>query len=103
MKTKDGQNLLNTSRMIADKYGEHGSEKRTEFNAKSLAWYYGELLRDRRKALHITQKALAQKIGKKQSYIAKIEKDETDLQLSSFIQIAKTLGYRMLLAEDISY
>ena len=61
-------------------------------NEKAMAWYYGDLLRDRRKELKLTQKQLAQKIGKEQSYIARVEKGEVDMQLSSFFRIARALG-----------
>lgn len=47
---------------------------------------------DRRKELKLTQKELAGRIGKERAYIAKIEKGETDMQLSSFIRIASALG-----------
>ncbi|GLL54595.1 hypothetical protein KUBF_22570 [Bacteroides finegoldii] len=60
-----------------------------------MAWYYGDILRDRRKAFKLTQKQLAQKIGKEQSYIARIEKGEVDIQLSSFIRIARALGIEL--------
>ena len=36
--------------------------------------------------------AAAQKIGKEQSYIARVEKGEADIQLSSFFRIARALG-----------
>ena len=48
--------------MLAREVGETGSPERAEFNAKALAWYYGEVLRDRRKALGITQKELAERV-----------------------------------------
>ncbi len=102
MKTKDGKELHNTSKILADKYGAHGSDSRDEFTSKSMAWYYGEILKERRKKLHVTQKDLALKIGKEQSYIAKIEKGETDMQLSSFIRIADALGLKMFLADNIA-
>ena len=78
--------------MLAREVGETGSPERAEFNAKALAWYYGEVLRDRRKALGITQKELAERIGRERSYISRLEKGETDLQLSTFIRIAAALG-----------
>ena len=56
--------------MLAREVGEAGSTERAEFNAKALAWYYGEVLRDRRKALGITQKELAERVGRDRSYIA---------------------------------
>ncbi len=83
--------------MLAREVGEAGSTERAEFNAKALAWYYGEVLRDRRKALGITQKELAERIGRERSYISRLEKGETDLQLSSFIRIAAALGIMLRL------
>lgn len=84
--------LKTTNQLLDQKYGEHGTATREEFNEKTMAWYYGEILRDRRKSLKLTQKQLAQKIGKEQSYIARVEKGETDIQLSSFFRIARALG-----------
>lgn len=84
--------LKTTNQLLDQKYGEHGTAIREEFNEKTMAWYYGEILRDRRKSLKLTQKQLAQKIGKEQSYIARVEKGETDIQLSSFFRIARALG-----------
>lgn len=86
------KNLYDTSKMLADKYGEYGTPMREMEQAKALAWYYGEILSDRRKQLNITQKELAERIGKERSYISKIEKGETDMQLSSFLRIATALG-----------
>ena len=54
--------------------------------------WHGIILRERRKELKLTQKQLAQKIGKEQSYIARVEKGEVDIQLSSFFRIARALG-----------
>ena len=78
--------------MLAREVGKAGSLERDEFNAKALAWYYGEVLRDRRKALGITQKELAERVGRDRSSSAAWKKGETDLQLSSFIRIAAALG-----------
>lgn len=78
--------------MLAREVGEVGSQERADFNAKAMAWYYGEVLRNRRKALGMTQKELAESIGRERSYISRLEKGETDLQLSSFIRIATALG-----------
>ena len=77
---------------LDDKYGRHGTAGRAAFDADSLAWYYGDILRDRRKALKLTQKQVAEKVGKEQSYIARVEKGEVDIHMSSFLKIAKALG-----------
>lgn len=84
--------LKTTNQLLDEKYGEHGTPTRDAFNEKTMAWYYGEILRDRRKALKLTQKQLALKIGEEQSYIARVEKGEADIQLSSFFRIARALG-----------
>ena len=56
---------------------------------------FAEILRNRRKGLNLTQEELAEKVGKKRAYIARIEKGETDMQLSSFISISQALGIKL--------
>lgn len=56
---------------------------------------FAEILRSRRKELNLTQEQLAEKVGKKRTYIARIEKGETDMQLSSFINISQALGIKL--------
>ncbi len=86
--------------VLAEYIGAPGSAKREEFDAKARAWYYGEILRNRRKELGMTQKELAERIGRERTYINRIEKGETDLQLSSFIRIAEALGMALRLDMD---
>ena len=50
------------------------------------------LMRKRMKELGMTQKELAERVGRERTYINRIERGETDLQLSSFIRIAEALG-----------
>ena len=78
--------------LLDERYGKEGTVSRQEFQTKALAWYYGEILRERRKELKLTQDQLAQKIGKKRSYIAFIEQGKTDIQLSTFLSISNALG-----------
>ena len=54
-----------------------------------------DILRNRRKELNLTQEELAQEVGKKRTYIARIEKGQTDMQQSSFISISHALGIRL--------
>ncbi len=56
----------NIDDVLQEKYGEPGSEARKDFDARAKAWYYAELLKDERKKQKMTQKALAEKIGKKE-------------------------------------
>ena len=78
--------------VLQDKYGDSDSEARKDFDARAKAWYYAELLKDERKRQKMTQKALAEKIGKKREYVSSLEKGQTDMQLSTFLRIANALG-----------
>lgn len=84
--------LHTAGELLDKKYGETGTESRTAFHEKSITWYQGEILRDRRKELKKTQQELAEKVGTARSYIARVEKGETDIQISSFFRIARALG-----------
>lgn len=87
--------LKTTNQYLDMKYGKNGTETRDVFNEKALAWYYGDILRDRRKELKLTQKQVAEKIGKEQGFVAKIEKGEADIKLSMFFRIARVLGIEL--------
>ena len=78
--------------------GKEGTSERGEFTAKAIAFYYGELIKEKRKEKNLTQEELAQQIGKNRAYIAKIEQGKTDLQLSNFIQIINALGLSFQIA-----
>lgn len=88
--------LPTTNDLLDSKYGVNGTPEREEFNAKAIAWYYGSLLRDRRRELNLTQKEVAAKIGREQTYIARIERGKADMQLSSFLRIAAVLGIQFI-------
>lgn len=88
--------LSKVNDMLDEKYGELGTPSREEFNAESIAWFYGNMLRDRRKELKLTQRQLAEKVGKGQSYIARVESGKADIQLSSFFRIATVLGIQLV-------
>ena len=91
------KNLPKFEEVLVEQYGEKGSVSRDEFDAKALAWYYAEVLKNARKAAGITQQQLADKIGKKREYIAMLEKGETDMQLSTFILISEAVGLKFAL------
>jgi len=87
--------LHDTSAILDRKYGMRGTATRTAFEEKAYAAYYSEILKDRRKELKITQQQLADQVGKDRSYIAHIERGQTDMQISSFIRISNALGIRV--------
>lgn len=81
---------------LDERYGVPGTTAREQFDAESLAWFYGNMLRERRKELNLTQKQVAEKIGREQSYIARVENGKTDIQISSFFRIAAILGIQFV-------
>ena len=78
-------------------YGAPGTPSRDAFEARAKAWYYAELLKEERKRQKLTQQQLADKIGKKREYISTIERGNSDMQMSTFLQIASALGLRFSL------
>lgn len=89
--------FISAETVLSQQIGKKGSAERDDFDAKAKAWFYGELLRERRKELGLTQKELAGRVGRERTYINRIEKGETDLQLSSFIRIIEALGVKLRL------
>jgi len=53
--------LHTASELLNSKYGAVGTESRAEFDAKAWAYYYGVVLRGRRKEFKMTQRELAEK------------------------------------------
>lgn len=88
--------LSSANQALDEKYGALGTLSRNQFNEESIGWFYGNILRDRRKELKLTQKQVADKIGREQSYIARVEQGKVDLQLSSFFRIAAVLGIQFI-------
>lgn len=66
------KNLQTTGELLDKKYGKEGTATRTAFHEKSISWYYGELLRNRRKELDLIQKEVADMAGTVRSYIARV-------------------------------
>ena len=50
--------------LLAERYGETGSEAREKFQEEAYSYYFGEIIRNRRKELHISQEQLAVIVGK---------------------------------------
>jgi DNA-binding XRE family transcriptional regulator len=84
--------LKTAEQLFTERYGKPGTPSRIAFEEKALTGYYCELLKERRKELKLTQKQLAEKIGRERSYIAHIEQGKTDIQLSGFLRISGALG-----------
>ncbi len=82
---------INTKELIADRFGKEGTKERAQFREDAFSYYFGEIIKNRRKELHMSQENLAVKVGKKRPYISRIENGE-DIQLSNFALLANALG-----------
>jgi ribosome-binding protein aMBF1 (putative translation factor) len=83
--------LINTKDILNKKYGKQGSESREKFREEAFSYYFGEIIKSRRKELKMSQNELAELIGKKRPYISRIENGE-DIRLSNFALIANALN-----------
>lgn len=96
-KTIDISKLNSAGALLDAKYGKKGTASRDEFSKDAIAFYYGEILKEKRKELNLTQEQLSEKVGLKRSYISKIEKGATDMQISSLVRISTALGLKLSL------
>ncbi|MBK7811502.1 MAG: helix-turn-helix transcriptional regulator [Saprospiraceae bacterium] len=83
--------MITASEYLKKEIGKEGSPDREKFRQESYAYYLSEILKSRRKQLKWSQEELAIKVGKKRTYISRVENGE-DLRISNFIQIASVLG-----------
>ena len=83
--------LYNTKELIEKRYGKLGSSSREKFREEAFAYYFGEIIKSRRKELNMSQEDLAKLIGKKRPYISRVENGE-DIRLSNLILIANALN-----------
>ncbi len=81
---KKMKNTTNFEDILKKKYGEKGSPNRDIYETNSLAFRLGVMLKEARREAHITQKELADRIGTKKSYISRIERGKSDIQLSTY-------------------
>ncbi len=83
------------------KYGERGTESRSEFSQKAQAYMVAELVKEARKKAKLTQEELAQKVQLKRPHISRIERAETDVRISTLHKIAQGLGGHLLISFDL--
>jgi HTH-type transcriptional regulator/antitoxin HipB len=73
--------------ILKEKYGEKGSPQRDKYDADSLAFRLGVMLKEARHKAKITQEQLAERTGTKKSYISRIEKGQSDIQISTYYKL----------------
>ena len=93
------EKLTSFEEHLDKQYGKMGKDRRLEFEAESLAFRLGEMLKEARKEAKLTQDDLAKKTGTKKSYISRIETGKCDIQLSTFFRlIEKGLGEKLYIS-----
>ena len=83
--------------LIEEDFGKAGSPERTAFDMECDAFIIGEQLKMERKRIGLTQEQLAERIGTKKSFISRVEKGRTDIQLSTLARLFQGLGRRVSL------
>jgi len=73
--------------LLIEKYGRKGTPERDAYDARSLAFRIGMMLKEARKEAKLTQKELAKRTGTKKSYISRIERGKSDIQMSTFYRL----------------
>lgn len=80
-------NTTDLEEILTEKYGKKGSEERDKYDSESLAFRLGVMLKEARNEANMTQEELANKVGTKKSYISRVERGLSDIQLSSYYKI----------------
>ena len=81
------KNVTNFEDLLKEKYGEKGTPSRDKFDADSLAFRLGVMLKEARKEAKVTQEELAKRTGTKKSYISRIERGQSDIQFSTYYKL----------------
>lgn len=81
---------IKASDLLDERYGKSGTEQREQFRAEAFSYYFAEIIKNRRKQLHLSQEDLARKMGKQRPYISRMENGE-DIRLSNLVAVAEAL------------
>lgn len=83
------ENVTKFEDLLIEKYGEKGTPQRDKFDADSLAFRLGVMLKEARKSADLTQEQLAERTGTKKSYISRIERGLSDIQMSTYYKLVE--------------
>jgi len=93
------KNTTTFDQLLEDKYGKKGSLERDQYDADSLAFRLGIMLKEARIEANLTQEELAEKTGTQKSYISRIERGLSDIQISTYYKlIALGLGRKLTIS-----
>jgi HTH-type transcriptional regulator/antitoxin HipB len=96
MEEKKMKNITDFEDILKEKYGKKGTPPRDKYDADSLAFRLGVMLKEARKEAQVTQQELASRTGTKKSYISRIERGQSDIQISTYYKLIEMgLGKRL--------
>jgi DNA-binding XRE family transcriptional regulator len=75
--------------LLVEKYGSKGTPDRDKYDAASLAFRLGVMLKEARKEANLTQEQLAERTGTKKSYISRIERGKSDIQITTYYKLVE--------------
>jgi ribosome-binding protein aMBF1 (putative translation factor) len=81
------KNVKRFEDILTEKYGEKGTSSRDKYDAESLAFRLGVMLKEARNESQLTQEELAERTGTKKSYISRIERGLSDIQISTYYKL----------------
>ncbi len=88
---------IQAKELIDKRYGKRGTASREKFRDEAFSYYFGEIIKNRRKELKMSQEDLAKLIGKKRPYISRVENGE-DIRISNLVIIANALDLSLQLS-----
>ena len=99
---KRESNIVDIDAMMNERFGVPGSEERTSFRKEAYSYCVGQLIMDARKQEHMTQEALAKKVGTSKSYVSRIEKGQVEPGVNTFLRMIDALGLRFEIVKPLS-
>ncbi len=95
-------NLLSFDEHLDKQYGPRGSATREDFEREFESFKLGVLIREAREKANLTQQELAERSNTKRSYISRIERDASDIRLSTLMRIIeKGLGGKLNITIEV--
>ena len=91
----NNKNLTPIEVLIAEDFGQIGTEERDQFEMECDAFIIGEQLKQERRRAGLTQEQLADRIGTRKSFISRVEKGHADIQLSTLVKLFHGLNRRV--------
>lgn len=88
---------------LEDKYiGTAGTPRRDAYEQELADMRIGLMIRDARLQLDLTQEELAERVGKKRSFISRIESNETNITLRTLREVVEHgLGGRLSIGIEL--